>query len=100
MQLSEAEDYGLSEGALEYPEARITVMCRAQTASDAIRLGDAVISALKNVNGAVTVAGSPTVAAILRDPVDSTDYTDEGKVYRLQRAISRLGHAEIASAQI
>lgn len=80
--LSEADDYAMTEGAMNYPEARVSVVCRAQAAGDAIRLGDAVIGALQNVDGLVNVSGAPKRATIMREPVNSTDYTDDGKVYR------------------
>ena len=74
LQTSEAEEYSIFEGATSYPESRVTVMCRAQTAGDAIRLGDAVIAALKNVrSGGVT---------IWRDQVDSTDFVEDAKIFR------------------
>ena len=80
--LSEAENYTMTEGAMNYPDARVSVVCRALAAGDAIRLGDAVIAALKNVDGLVTVAGAARRVTVMRDQMDSTDYTDDGKVYR------------------
>lgn len=79
--LSEADEYTMG-GAQSYPDARVSVVCRAQTAGDAIRLGDAAIEALKNVDGLVTVAGAARRVTVMRDQMDSTDYTDDGKVYR------------------
>lgn len=75
--LSEVEDYTMN-GASSFPEARVTVTCRGKTASEATRLGDAVISTLKNLKG--PIAG--TFATVFRDQIDSTEYTDDGRLFR------------------
>lgn len=67
--LSEAEDYTLGNGAGNFPEARIAVICRAPTASQALALGDTVLAALKNLRG--------PQATFFREPMDSTDFSPQ-----------------------
>jgi hypothetical protein len=75
-QTTESEEYSLAHEASDYPEARVVVICRGNTATQAITLGDAVLATLKNVHSDVDGV------TIFREPIDSTDYTDDAQAFR------------------
>ncbi|MGE3246979.1 MAG: DUF3168 domain-containing protein [Beijerinckiaceae bacterium] len=78
LQTSEAEDYSIDHSTAGYPEARLTVICRASTAGGAISLGDAVIAALRSKQEGVD--SSP--ATLFKADIDSTDFVDAQKLFR------------------
>jgi hypothetical protein len=68
-------------GAMDFPAARVTVECRANRASVADQVGDAVIAALKNLNGdfdgkTVQVVGWAHIAS------DTSQYDENNTLYR------------------
>lgn len=78
VQTSEATGYTLDHRSDGYPEARINLICRADTASRAILLGDAAIKALQNLREGVSGA----TATFFRAPIDRTDFIDGERAFR------------------
>jgi hypothetical protein len=66
-------------GSSRMHQAQVAIECRANTATAAIALGEAVKAALRDqIN--VTIAGK--VATFLKDGPDFTDYSDERTIHR------------------
>lgn len=77
---SETEEQLLA-GASQYPEASVQIHCIATKASEAIDLGEAVKTALRD--RLYTSSDSPpVVASFQKDGVDFTDFADDLSTHR------------------
>lgn len=77
--LSAEEEEMLLSGSSQYPQATVQVHCIATTASDAIRLGEKVKVALRDL----LFSDSPPVnASFVKDSLDFTDYSDDLTTHR------------------
>jgi len=77
---AEEEEYLLA-GSSQYPQSTVQIHCVAETATDALVLGEAVKVALRDLS--FTLAGPPsTHASFAKEAVDFTDYSDDLSTHR------------------
>lgn len=72
-------DERLLAGEGQYPDAVVRITCLARTKTEALTLGDAVISRLRGLSG--TFAGM-AVTSFLKEEVDETDANETYDTYR------------------
>ena len=77
--MSDEDEPLMLAGSSRYPNATVQVHCIATTASDAIRLGEKVKAALRDLY----FSDSPPVgASFVKDALDFTDFADDLSSYR------------------
>ena len=78
-------DERLVAGEGQYPVAVVHIECLARTNTEALRLGDAVVSRLRGLSG--SFAGV-TVTSFLKEETDETDHSEDYQIYRRTLAYS------------
>ena len=76
--ISEHDDILLSGHSAKYPNARVSFICRGDSATDILNLGDALKASLENISNA-SIAGQ--IATFFKTSTDVTGFADTPPIF-------------------